>query len=156
SGRGRGHRHGAQLTAVAGSAPLGTLHAGVMRRPATLATGVASWGKVAPSDLAHLRRQGQWIMYCNLQTAMLTNRRRSIRILADLPVRWKRGRQLVSARIVEINEDGLFFETAEHIAPSQLFEITIDLPSGPVSVSAVSRVCGPTKRGTGIGAQIFA
>lgn len=86
---------------------------------------------------------------------MESNRRRSLRIRCGLPVVWKRGPKKIEAVIRDVNADGMFIETTATIPLNQMIELVVTLPSGPISVTAVTRLCGPTRHGHGIGVTIF-
>lgn len=86
---------------------------------------------------------------------MVANRRRSVRVACDLPLHWKRRNEWLDTRVLDINANGLFFATAQTIPINQMFDVTVDLPTGGISIAAVSRICGSTVHGVGIGAMIF-
>ncbi len=69
---------------------------------------------------------------------------------------WKRGRHPVETRLRDLSADGMFLQTEAPFPVNQVMDLLIALPSGPVSVLAVSRLCGTTQHGTGIGASILA
>ncbi len=79
-----------------------------------------------------------------------------MRVRCGLPILWKRGPTKVEAWIRDVNADGMFIETTATIPVNQVMELVVTLPTGPVSVTAVSRLCGSTRQGHGIGVTIFA
>ena len=84
------------------------------------------------------------------------NRRRTMRIRTDLPVVWKRGRRSIATRLRDMSADGMLLETDEDFPLQTCMDLTIELPTGPVTLMAVSRLCGTTKLGRGIGVSILA
>jgi hypothetical protein len=87
---------------------------------------------------------------------MPANRRRTMRVHCELPATWKRGRRVVETTVRDVNADGLLVATEEDFPVNQMMDLTITLPSGPVSLLVVSRLCGNTRHGRGIGASILA
>jgi hypothetical protein len=79
-----------------------------------------------------------------------------MRIRSDLPVVWKRGKRAIATRLRDMSADGMLLETDEEFPLQQCMDITVELPSGPVSMMVVSRLCGTTKQGHGIGVSILA
>lgn len=69
---------------------------------------------------------------------------------------WKRGRVTVRSVTRDTSTDGLFIATAEPIAMNQVMDLTVVLPSGPVSLLAVSRRRVRDDAGAGLGVTIFA
>ena len=69
--------------------------------------------------------------------------------------RWKRGKNVIATRVADISVNGMFLETEHGIVSGQVMDLVVDLPSGPVSFLGVSRQCGDTKHGRGIGVSIF-
>ncbi len=94
--------------------------------------------------------------YCISRTGMRSNRRRTARCECDLVVVWKRGGLNLRGHVRDVSADGLFVETNATIPLNHVMDVLVDLPSGPVSMLVVSRQCGRTARGQGIGASIFA
>jgi hypothetical protein len=87
---------------------------------------------------------------------MQANRRRTLRVHCELTASWKRGRKVIETRVRDVNADGLLLLTDDEYPVNQMMDLTITLPSGPVSVVAVSRLCGTTRHGRGIGVSILA
>lgn len=82
------------------------------------------------------------------------DRRRSLRLPVDLTVQWHRGWRHVMAKVHDINLQGLFILTDEKVELNHVLELSVALPTGPISFMAVSRFCGLGKWGQGIGAEI--
>ncbi len=86
-----------------------------------------------------------------------TNKRRSQRVAASLPVTWvRRGRRFQCAT-ADIGADGMFLRTDEEIDPGYLMQLEVQLPGEalPVLMFVSARFVGRTERGKGIGAQIY-
>ena len=83
---------------------------------------------------------------------MTSDRRRTARIVTDLPVRWKRGRRIVKTSIRDVNADGVLLLTGEDFPTNYVMDLEVDLPDGTVSMMAVSR----DLHENGIGAEILA
>jgi hypothetical protein len=92
-------------------------------------------------------------MYCMIRRPMDSNRRRTRRVDCELPIIWKRGPKRLRAYVRDLNADGMFIEIDATIERNQLMDLEIDLPTGPVSVLAVSQRNG--EEAGGIGASIF-
>jgi len=87
---------------------------------------------------------------------MRNSERRSVRVEASLPVRWLRAQNPVTVAATDLNVHGLFLITPTTIAVGYLMHLEVTLPSGPIRMMVVSRFCGHTNRGHGIGVEIFA
>ncbi len=85
---------------------------------------------------------------------MEVDRRRSIRAPCSLPVEWQRDRRLVRATAKDLNRDGLFVEVPTVIFLNQVVELTVTLPTVAISFLAVSRFCGRTRQGHGVGFSV--
>jgi hypothetical protein len=79
-----------------------------------------------------------------------------MRIRSDLPVVWRRGKRSIATRLRDLNADGMMVESDEEFPLYQCMDISVELPTGPVSMMVVSRTCGTTKQGRGIGVSILA
>lgn len=82
---------------------------------------------------------------------MRNERRRSRRVPAALPVRWRRGKATVAARAADISLDGMFVETTEAVPPGQVMNLAVELPTGKIEFLGVSRRSGAH----GVGLIIF-
>jgi hypothetical protein len=87
---------------------------------------------------------------------MTPNRRRTARCACDLATIWKRGRTPVIGAIRDVSIDGMFLATEAKVPVNQVMDLSIELPTGTVSLLAVSRQCSKTRHGSGIGLTIFA
>jgi hypothetical protein len=83
--------------------------------------------------------------------------RRSARVNAPVPVpvRWLRSGMPVTALGTEINAHGLFLCTTQTIAVGYVMQLELALPGGAIRMMVVSRFCGETAQGRGIGVEIF-
>jgi hypothetical protein len=79
-----------------------------------------------------------------------------MRVRSELPVGWKRGRKLIEVHACDVSADGMLLQTDVEYPVNQMMELTVELPSGPVSMVVVSRLCGDTRHGRGIGVSILA
>lgn len=84
------------------------------------------------------------------------NKRRSERIRAELPVIWVRRDRRDELRTADISLEGMFLRTDELIDPGFLVHLEVTLPGeNPLIVFAVTRFCGRTMAGAGMGVQFY-
>ncbi len=81
--------------------------------------------------------------------------RRSERIPAHLPLKWRRGPAEVACTTGDISAEGLFIRTEETIFPGSLMQVEVELPDGPLRMFVTAVFVGQTTSGRGIGVQIF-
>jgi hypothetical protein len=80
--------------------------------------------------------------------------RRSPRVTCSLPVRWTRWRQQLTGEVRQCNVHGMFIVT-DHDAPlGFMMDLTIELPTGPISCTAIPKFCGEAANGKGIGVEL--
>ena len=85
-----------------------------------------------------------------------TNKRRSERINAALPVVWVRRDRRDEIRTTDISYEGMFLLSDELLEPNQLMQLEVQLPDGkPLLVFAATRFCGRSMAGSGMGVQIY-
>jgi|SRR5579871_2619238 len=81
--------------------------------------------------------------------------RRSERLAARVPVRWRRGSFDVTCETGDVSNEGLFLRTEETTFPGALMQVEVDLPDGALRMFVTAAFVGQTISGRGIGAQIF-
>ena len=81
-------------------------------------------------------------------------RRRTPRVPSEAQVVWRRRGRSLSARIGNLNANGLFVVTDETIPLNQVMDLIIALPQGSTSFFAASRFVGASQVGAGIGCTI--
>ena len=80
--------------------------------------------------------------------------RRSPRVECALPVYWSRFRSSMSGEVVRCNVHGMFIHTQHHADVGYLLDLTIVMPWGPISCTAVPKFVGETPDGHGIGVEL--
>jgi len=80
--------------------------------------------------------------------------RRSPRVECSIPVRWTRRRQPATGEIRCCNIDGMFIATPHEADVGFILDLTIEMPWGPISCTAVPRFIGETANGRGIGVEL--
>jgi hypothetical protein len=82
--------------------------------------------------------------------------RRSPRVTCTLPAHWKRHRQRITGDVLVCNEHGMFIQTEHEADIGYLIDVTVEMPSGPISFTAVPRYVGDAGdgRGHGIGVEV--
>jgi hypothetical protein len=85
---------------------------------------------------------------------MATAPRRSQRIVCAIPVRWTRRRKAMSGAVRNCSLHGMFIETSADAEVGFLLDLTLDMPWGPISCTAVPRFVGETRNGRGIGVEL--
>jgi hypothetical protein len=83
------------------------------------------------------------------------SKRRSERVPCCMTVRWLRAHNPVEMMAKDANQHGMFLSTHLTIQPNSLMQLEVKLPSGPITVFAVSRFIGQTGSGFGIGIELF-
>jgi hypothetical protein len=71
-----------------------------------------------------------------------------------MPVRWTRRRRPVTGEVKLCNMHGMFIETPVEVEVGFLLDLTIEMPWGPMSCTAVPRFVGETPNGRGIGVEL--
>ena len=62
----------------------------------------------------------------------------------------------MTARVRDLTCDGLFLGLPAVVPLGQIMDLVVALPTGPVELLGVSRFCGRTRMGRGIGIAIHA
>lgn len=87
---------------------------------------------------------------------MQSNKRRSQRVAASLPVTWVRRGKRIGAFTGDVGADGLFIRTDEEIDPGFLMQLEVAPPGeAPIVMFVSARFVGRTDLGKGIGVQIY-
>jgi hypothetical protein len=86
---------------------------------------------------------------------MTNPKRRSARIKTTLPVRWVRYLRPIDGEVTDINMHGLFIRTPAEVNVGELMQLQVQLPDGALTLFAVSRFVGVTRKGRGIGVEIY-
>jgi hypothetical protein len=85
-----------------------------------------------------------------------SNKRRSQRVAASLPVTWVRRGVRTGCFTSDIGADGMFLRTDEETEVSNLMQLEVHLPGeSPLLMFVSARFVGKTDRGKGIGVQIY-
>lgn len=71
-----------------------------------------------------------------------------------MPVHWTRRRRPVKGEVKLCNMHGMFIETPAEAELGFIIDMTIEMPWGPMSCTAVPRFIGETENGRGIGVEL--
>lgn len=85
---------------------------------------------------------------------MLIHPRRSPRVECAIPVHWTRWKQRLTGEIRRCNVHGMFILTPHDAPVGYMMELTIEMPWGPISCTAVPRFVGDGPDGRGIGLEL--
>jgi len=85
---------------------------------------------------------------------MSTPPRRSPRVACALPVHWRRYRTQLTGEVRCCNVHGMFIATDHDVPLGYLIDLTIELPTGPISATAIPRYVGDKPDGHGIGVEL--
>lgn len=80
--------------------------------------------------------------------------RRSPRVACAMPARWTRRRQELSGEVKRCNLHGMFIETGAEVELGFMIDLTIEMPWGPMSCTAVPRYVGVNENLRGIGVEL--
>jgi hypothetical protein len=85
---------------------------------------------------------------------MPINPRRSPRVECAMPVYWSRWRNQLSGEVRRCNVHGMFITTPHDADVGFLMDLTIVMPWGAISCTAVPRFVGLTPEGRGLGVEL--